>query len=64
VVLPHQAAIPHASAAFEKRENGGTAGGYAFVDKNLESRVATLGRRIVEYATIEPDPRTFESDQR
>jgi NAD(P)H-dependent FMN reductase len=62
-VLPHQAAIPHASAAFEQREAEGTVGDYTFVDETLESRVATLGRRVVEYATIEPDPRTFESDQ-
>jgi NAD(P)H-dependent FMN reductase len=62
-VLPHQAAVPHASAAFEKREDGGTVGDYVFVDETLESRVATLGQRVVEYATIEPEPRTFESDQ-
>jgi NAD(P)H-dependent FMN reductase len=53
-VLPHQAAIPRASAAFSDGE---------FVDEGIETRVATLGRRAVEYATIEPDPRTFESDQ-
>lgn len=53
-VLPHQAAIPRASSAFSDGE---------FVDEGIENRVATLGRRIVEYANIEPDPRTFESDQ-
>ena len=53
-VLPHQAAIPRPSAAFSDGE---------FVDEGIEARVATLGRRVVEYATIEPDPRTFESDQ-
>lgn len=53
-VLPHQAAIPRASAAFADD---------AFADESIERRVATLGRRVVEYATIEPDPRTFESDQ-
>jgi len=53
-VLPHQAAVPHASAAVA---DGG------FVDDALEARVATLGRRVVEYAAIEPEPATFESDQ-
>ncbi|MFB6195988.1 MAG: NADPH-dependent FMN reductase [Haloplanus sp.] len=53
-VLPHQAAIPKASSAFEDG---------AFVDDDIERRVATLGRRVVEYAAIEPDPQTFESDQ-
>ncbi|WP_251342932.1 NADPH-dependent FMN reductase [Haloplanus halophilus] len=53
-VLPHQAAVPNASAAFEDG---------ALVDERLETRVATLGRRVVEYAAIEPDPATFESDQ-
>jgi NAD(P)H-dependent FMN reductase len=53
-VLPHQAAIPQASTAFDD----GT-----FVDEDVAARVATLGRRIVEYASIEPDPGTFESDQ-
>jgi NAD(P)H-dependent FMN reductase len=53
-VLPHQAAVPRASSAFE---------GGAFVDDGIEERVATLGRRVVEYARIEPDPSTFESGQ-
>ncbi|WP_224449486.1 NADPH-dependent FMN reductase [Haloprofundus salilacus] len=53
-VLPHQVAIPRASGAFDEGE---------FVDERLESRVATLGQRVVEYAIIEPDPPTFESDQ-
>ncbi|WP_248896389.1 NADPH-dependent FMN reductase [Haloplanus halobius] len=53
-VLPHQAAVPRASSAFEDG---------AFVDDDLASRVDTLGRRVVEYARIEPDPSTFESDQ-
>jgi len=53
-VLPHQAAIPRASTAFD---------GDTLADDRLAERVATLGRRVVEYATIEPDPRTFESDQ-
>lgn len=53
-VLPHQAAIPNASSAFENGE---------FVDAGTEKRVDTLGRRVVNYADIEPDPATFESDQ-
>ncbi|WP_423751728.1 NADPH-dependent FMN reductase [Salinirarus marinus] len=53
-VLPHQAAIPRASSAFDDGE---------FADEDLEERVLTLGRRAVEYAAIEPDPPTFESGQ-
>ena len=53
-VIPHEAAIPNASSAIEDG---------AFVDPKLEERVATLGRRAVQYATIEPDPDSFESDQ-
>ncbi|MFO7832500.1 MAG: NADPH-dependent FMN reductase [Halohasta sp.] len=53
-VLPHQAAIPNVHSAFENGE---------FVDEGIEARVDTLGRRVVEYADIEPDPSTFESDQ-
>jgi len=53
-VLPHQAAIPNVNSAFENGE---------FADAGTEKRVDTLGRRVVEYADIEPDPATFESDQ-
>jgi len=53
-VLPHQAAIPNVHSAFENGE---------FVDEGTEKRVDTLGRRVVEYADIEPDPSTFESGQ-
>lgn len=52
-VLPHQAAIAQASEKFDGRE---------FVDETVEKRVATLGQRCVAYATIEPDPPTFESE--
>ncbi|MEF8856587.1 MAG: NAD(P)H-dependent oxidoreductase [Haloplanus sp.] len=68
-VLPHQAAIPNASSAFEVSEEprsadgAGETGGVEFVDERLDARVTTLGRRVVEYANIEPDPGTFESDQ-
>ncbi|SEP99458.1 NADPH-dependent FMN reductase [Natrinema salaciae] len=53
-VIPHEAAVPNASAAVEDGE---------FVDPKLEKRVRTLGRRAVQYASIEPDPDSFESDQ-
>jgi len=53
-VLPYQAAVPRAGNAIE-------AG--AFVDGDLADRVATLGLRAVQYAAIEPDPRSFEGRQ-
>jgi NAD(P)H-dependent FMN reductase len=53
-VVPHQAAIP---SAYEQFEDG------AFVDDDLEERVRTLGRRAVQYANIEPDPDSFESQE-
>lgn len=53
-VIPHQAAVANSHAAFDDG---------AFVDTDLEERVATLGRRAVQYARIEPDPASFESDQ-
>ncbi|MDY6817757.1 MAG: NADPH-dependent FMN reductase [Halobacteriales archaeon] len=53
-VLPYQAAVPNAS---NRIEDG------AFVDDSIEERVATLGRRAVQFARIEPDPSSFESDQ-
>ncbi|WP_424018508.1 NADPH-dependent FMN reductase [Halorientalis pallida] len=55
-VLPHQAAIPKASDAFE-----GDATDWRFVDEGAADRVAVLGERAVEYATIEPDPPCLES---
>jgi len=51
-VIPHQAAIPRASSAFED----GT-----LVDESTRDRVETLGREAVQYANIEPDPKSFES---
>ncbi|MFB6281861.1 MAG: NADPH-dependent FMN reductase [Haloferacaceae archaeon] len=64
-VLPHQAALPQVRAAFEPATVETAAGTVerAFVDEDLEARVRKLGRRGVEYATIEPDPATFESGQ-
>ncbi|USZ72384.1 NADPH-dependent FMN reductase [Natronosalvus halobius] len=53
-VLPHQVAVPRAHSVIQDG---------AFVDDSLEERVATLGVRAVQYATIEPDPGTFEGDQ-
>ena len=52
-VLPYQAAVPNAS---RRIEDG------AFVDSGLEERVETLGLRVVQYANIEPDPMTMESE--
>jgi NAD(P)H-dependent FMN reductase len=53
-VLPYQAAVPNASSRVEDGE---------FTDADLENRVATLGDRVVQYANIEPDPGSFESEQ-
>lgn len=53
-VLPYQAAIPNARTHFEDG---------AFIEEEFEERVATLGRRAVRFANIEPDPMTFEGDQ-
>jgi NAD(P)H-dependent FMN reductase len=53
-VIPHQAAVPSASEQFEDGE---------FVDEDMAERVRTLGRRAVQYANIEPDPHSFESEE-
>ncbi len=53
-VLPHQAAVPNVHSAFEDG---------SFVDDRTEERVAMVGRRVVQYVAIEPEPATFESDQ-
>ena len=53
-VIPHEAAVPNSHAAVEDGE---------LADEKLEERVVTLGRRAVQYATIEPDPDSFQSDQ-
>jgi len=53
-VLPHQAAIPSASDKIDDGE---------IVDGDIQERVATLGQRAVEYANIEPDPPTFQSEE-
>jgi len=51
-VVPHQVAIPRAKNSFEDGD---------LVDEDVRNRVETLGRRMVEYGRIEPDPRTIES---
>ncbi|WP_435364387.1 NADPH-dependent FMN reductase [Haloarchaeobius sp. DYHT-AS-18] len=53
-VVPHQAVIPSAYEAFDDDE---------LVDDGLEKRVRTLGERAVQYANIEPDPASFESQE-
>jgi NAD(P)H-dependent FMN reductase len=53
-VLPYQAVVPEAYKVFSDDE---------FVDEELEERVAALGRRAVQYARIEPDPESFESEE-
>ena len=53
-VVPHQVALPEARNKFD---------GDHLVDDGDEERVRTLGRRVVEYATIEPDPACLESTE-
>ena len=53
-VLPHQAAVPNAASQFEGGE---------LVDERLDDRVLTLGRRVVEYAHIEPDSSSFAAGE-
>lgn len=50
-VLPYQAAIPNSHAVTERAK---------IEDADLQERLDTLGKRIVEYANIEPDPISFE----
>ncbi|ELZ77364.1 NAD(P)H-dependent oxidoreductase [Haloferax larsenii] len=53
-VLPHQAAVPSVSSAFDGDE---------LLDEDLVERVERLGRDAVNYANIEPEPATFESTE-
>jgi NAD(P)H-dependent FMN reductase len=53
-VLPHQAAVPNVGDQFYEGE---------FVDEEMEKRVRTLGRRVVQFWNIEADPRTAESEE-
>ncbi|MFD1589061.1 NADPH-dependent FMN reductase [Halorientalis brevis] len=57
-VLPHQAAIPRASAAFE-----GEGDDWDWTDEETAERVAVLGRDVVQYANIEPEPPCLESTE-
>lgn len=52
-VLPHQAAVPKASSVVEDGR---------IVDDDIEARIETLGERMVQYANIEPDPMSIESE--
>ncbi|WP_276257661.1 NADPH-dependent FMN reductase [Haloglomus litoreum] len=51
-VVPHQVGLPSVSGKFQGEE---------LVDEGLAERVDVLGRRVVEYANIEPDPRCAEA---
>jgi len=51
-VVPHQVGLPRVSDKYEGEE---------LVDEGLAERVDVLGRRVVEYANIEPDPRCAEA---
>lgn len=51
-VVPHQAALPRVSSQFEDGE---------IANEGLQQRIETLGQRVVEYAHIEPDPRSIEA---
>ncbi|WP_123537478.1 NADPH-dependent FMN reductase [Halosimplex salinum] len=53
-VVPHQVALPKARTKFDGEE---------LREPGDEERVRTLGRRVVEYATIEPDPPCLESTE-
>jgi NAD(P)H-dependent FMN reductase len=53
-VVPHQVALPRVSNTFEDG---------VLTDDDARKRIHTLGRRMVEYANIEPDPRTMEAEQ-
>lgn len=46
--------IPNAHERFEDGEP---------VDEDFAERMDVLGERMVEYASIEPDPRTLEAEQ-
>jgi NAD(P)H-dependent FMN reductase len=57
-VLPHQAALPRAYSHVVHEDDSGR-----ITDEGLDERVRVLGRRVVEYASIEPDPKTFEAGE-
>ena len=53
-VIPHQAAVPRARNVISDGE---------IRDAGIEERVVTLGEEAVQYANIEPDPPSFESEE-
>jgi len=53
-VVPHQVAIPKARDRFD---------GETVTDESVAERLETLGQRVVEYASIEPDPPCLESTE-
>ncbi|WP_436923993.1 NADPH-dependent FMN reductase [Halosimplex amylolyticum] len=53
-VVPHQVALPRARTKFD---------GDSLREEGDRDRVRTLGRRVVEYANIEPDPPCIESTE-
>ena len=53
-VIPHQAAIPRARNSIEDGE---------IVDEGIDERVVKLGQEAVQFANIEPDPPSFESEE-
>lgn len=53
-VIPHQAAIPNASKRIADGE---------LADPDIAARVDTLGERAVQFANIQPDPSSFESEE-
>jgi NAD(P)H-dependent FMN reductase len=55
-VVPHHAAVPR---AYEHVD----ADAGRITDDGLDERVRVLGRRVVQYASIEPDPETFEASE-
>lgn len=66
-VLPFQAAVPNSKGAVswpdDIDEDADPAVSAQFTDDGIDDRVGTLGRRVVEYANIEPEPMSFEGQQ-
>lgn len=66
-VVPFQAAVPRSSEAVtwtdSNPEDSPADPTGELTDDSTAERVATLGRRVVEYANIEPDPSSFEGQQ-
>jgi len=57
-VVPHQAAVPRAYRNVSYEDGTGR-----ITDADIEERLRVLGRRVVQYANIEPDPETFEASE-